>query len=66
MNDFNKITTRYGLIMLALALVGISTIIVLFGFLKSGIFWPAIIPVIAAVVYGCVVFFKTYKPSDKY
>lgn len=66
MNDFNKITVRYGIIMLVLALVAFTTIMVMYGYFKSGTFWPAIIPPVAAIVYGCITFFKKYKPNDKY
>lgn len=66
MNAFNKITTRYALIMLVLGVVAFATAMVAFGFFKSHVFWPAFIPVLAAVVYGCIAFFKKYKPEDKY
>ena len=66
MNAFNKITTRIGLIMLTLAIVLVATGIVVFGFLKSGAFWPAIIPAVAAIVYGCVAFVKKYYPDTNY
>jgi CHASE2 domain-containing sensor protein len=66
MNSFNKITTRYGLLMLAIAIVAFATIMVAYGFIKSGVFWPAIIPVVVAVVYGCIAFFNKYKPNEQY
>lgn len=66
MNAFNKITTRWAIILLVIAIVGFTTIMVAFGFIKSKVAWPAIIPPLAAVVYGCIAFVKKYKPNPKY
>lgn len=66
MNAFNKITTRAGLVIVAVALVAMATGMTIFGFLKSGVFPYAIILPVAAIVYGCVAFVKKYYPKSDY
>lgn len=65
MKPWNKDNLISGLVILAIAVVIFATIIVIYGFIKSGEAIVALIPTLAAVVYACIVFFKKYYPNDK-
>lgn len=62
MNDFNKNSTRWGLIMLVLAAVVFCTIAAIYGAIKGGVWWSIFAP-LAATIYGCVCFVKKFKPE---
>lgn len=66
MTEFNKHTTRVGLLMLVLGLVFFTSGIVIYGFCASKVCTPfVLIPPVAAITYGCVDFVKKYYPKDE-
>jgi len=66
MNEFNKVTTRVGLIMLVLALVLFTSGMVIYGFIASKASTPfVLIPPVSAIGYGCYAFVKKYHPKDE-
>lgn len=63
MNDFNKHTTRAFLLMIVFLIVAFFTVAMIYSAIKGGNWWYIFVP-LAAVIYGCVAFYKKYKPAE--